>query len=85
MIKIVLADSHPIVHKGVKAVFKNSTEISVVGKALKADDLFKIIEKKIVDIIVLELDLYESEGLTVLRRIKRRISWYSCAHLLKSA
>jgi two-component system invasion response regulator UvrY len=70
VIKIVLADSHPIVHKGVKAVFKNSTEISVVGKALKADDLFKIIEKKIIDIIVLELDLYESEGLTVLRRIK---------------
>ena len=70
MIKIVLADSHPIVHKGVKAVFKNSTEISVVGKALKADDLFKIIEKKIIDIIVLELDLYESEGLTVLRQIK---------------
>ena len=28
MIKVVLADSHPIVHKGVKAVFKNSTEIS---------------------------------------------------------
>ena len=70
MIKVVLADSHPIVHKGVKAVFKNSTEISIVGKALKADDLFKIIEKKIIDIIVLELDLYESEGLTVLRRIK---------------
>ena len=40
MIKVVLADSHPIVHKGVKAVFKNSTEISIVGKALKADDLF---------------------------------------------
>ena len=38
MIKIILADSHPIVHKGVKAVFKKFTEISVVGKALKADD-----------------------------------------------
>lgn len=70
MIKVVVADSHPIVHKGIKAVFKASTEISISGKALNADDLFKVIDKKIVDIIILELDLYESDGLKVLRQIK---------------
>lgn len=70
MIKVVVADSHPIVHKGIKAVFKASTEISISGKALNADDLFKVIEKKIVDIIILELDLYESDGLKILRQIK---------------
>ncbi len=70
MIKVVVADSHPIVHKGIKASFKNSTEISISGKALGADDLFDILERKIVDIIILELDLYKSDGLAVLRRIK---------------
>ena len=70
MIKVVVADSHPIVHKGVKASFKNSTEISITGKALVPDDLFDILERNMVDIIILELDLQKSDGLAVLRRIK---------------
>ena len=70
MIKVVVADSHPIIHKGIKASFKNSTEISITGKALVPDDLFDILERKMVDIIILELDLQKSDGLAVLRRIK---------------
>ena len=70
MIKVVVADSHPIIHKGIKASFKNSTEISITGKALFPNDLFDILERKMVDIIILELDLQKSDGLAVLRRIK---------------
>jgi len=70
MIKIVVADSHPIVHKGIKAYFRDSTEISIVGKALTASELFSYLESKMVDVVVLEMDLYKSDGLAVLRRIK---------------
>ncbi|MBT7458810.1 MAG: response regulator transcription factor [Flavobacteriaceae bacterium] len=70
MIKIVVADSHPIVHKGIKAYFRDSTEISIVGKALTASELFSCLESKMVDVVVLEMDLYKSDGLAVLRRIK---------------
>ncbi|MCH1385160.1 MAG: response regulator transcription factor [Flavobacteriaceae bacterium] len=70
MIKIVVADSHPIVHKGIKAYFSDSTEISIVGKALTARELFSCLESKMVDVIVLEMDLHKSDGLAVLRRIK---------------
>ena len=68
MIKIVVADSHPIVHKGIKAYFHDSTEISIVGKALTASELFSCLESKMVDVVVLEMDLYKSDGLAVLRR-----------------
>ena len=70
MIKVVVADSHPIIHKGIKACFKNSTEISITGKALIPDELFDILDRKMVDIIILELDLQKSDGLAVLRHIK---------------
>lgn len=70
MIKIVVADSHPIVHKGIKAYFGDSTEIAIVGKALTARELFSCLESKMVDVVVLEMDLYKSDGLAVLRRIK---------------
>jgi len=66
----VVADSHPIIHKGIKACFKNSTEISINGKALIPDDLFDILDRKMVDIIILELDLQKLDGLAVLRQIK---------------
>jgi DNA-binding NarL/FixJ family response regulator len=70
VIKVVIADSHPIIHKGIKACFKNSTEISITGKALIPDDLFDILDQKMVDIIILELDLQKLDGLAVLRQIK---------------
>ena len=70
MIKVVVADSHPIIHKGIKACFKNSTEISITGKALIPDDLFDILDRKMVDIIILDLDLQKLDGLAVLRHIK---------------
>ena len=56
--------------KGLRPVFKNSTEISITGKALIPDDLFDILDRKMVDIIILELDLQKSDGLAVLRHIK---------------
>ena len=55
--------------KGLRLVL-NSTEISITGKALVPDDLFDILDRKMVDIIILELDLQKSDGLAVLRCIK---------------
>ena len=72
MIHVLVADAFPIVHKGIKAVFKNSTEISISGKAFSTEDLFEQLEKKHIDIIILELDLPTSDGITALRIIKNR-------------
>ena len=57
MIRVFVADAHPIVHKGLKAVFRNSNEISIVGKGLHYRDLVDHLGSKKVDIVVIEIEL----------------------------
>ena len=70
MIRVFVADAHPIVHKGLKAVFRNSNEIRIVGKGLHYSDLVDHLGSKNVDIVVLEIELPGFEDIRTLRRLK---------------
>lgn len=73
MIKICLADNHPIVHYGIKSYFKDNSEISIVGHAEDYNTLEDILSKKSIDIIILDLDL---EGLSSINLIKGLVKEY---------
>lgn len=70
MIKVLVADPHIIVHKGIKAVFRNSTEISIVGKVTNDEDLYAFLDDNLVDIVIMELDFSAVDGLSILKKIK---------------
>tara|TARA_Y200000002_G_C22600869_1_gene629487 strand:- start:377 stop:1012 length:636 start_codon:yes stop_codon:yes gene_type:complete len=70
MIRVFVADAHPIVHKGLKAVFRNSNEIRIVGKGLHYRDLVDYLRSKKVDIVVLEIELPGFEEIRTLRKLK---------------
>lgn len=70
MIRVFVADAHPIVHKGLKAVFRNSNEISIVGKGLHYRDLVDQLGSKKVDIVLIEIELPGFEDIRTLRRLK---------------
>jgi DNA-binding NarL/FixJ family response regulator len=72
MIKVLIADPHIIVHKGIKAVFRNSTEISIIGKVTNEQDLYAYLEEKLVDIVIMELDFFNVDGLSILKKIKKQ-------------
>lgn len=73
MIKICLADNHPIVHYGIKSYFKDNSEISIVGHAEDFNTLEDILNKKSVDIVILDLDL---EGLSSINLVKSMVKDY---------
>lgn len=73
MIKMCLADNHPIVHYGIKSYFKDNSEISIVGHAEDFTTLEDILNKKSVDIVILDLDL---EGLSSINLIKGMVKDY---------
>lgn len=70
MIRVFIADPHPIIHKGLKAVFRNSNEISIVGKGLRYLDMLDFLNSKKVDVVILELELPGFEEIRTLRRLK---------------
>lgn len=79
MIKVCLADNHPIVHYGIKSYFKESSEVSIVGHAENFQALEDILSKKAVDIVILDLDL---EGLSSINLVKSMVKDYPTTKLV---
>lgn len=74
MIKVCLADNHPVVQFGVKSYFKDNSDISLVGVVSNLDDLDEMLKKKSMDVLVLDLEL---DGLSSINVVKSFIRDYS--------
>jgi len=71
MIKVLVADNHPIVRAGLNSVIKSSKTADVVGNVSTTSELFNFLSKEKVDIILLEMDIPEINGITALRKLKK--------------
>ena len=72
MIRVFVADNHPIIYKGIKAVFRNSTEINIAGKGYHYRDLVDFLRTKKASIVLLELELPGFEGIHLLQELKKQ-------------
>ncbi len=70
MIKLLIADNHPITRKGLEVLFSASPNIKVVGSVDDGEAILEFIKKNPVDIILTEADFPKLNGLTVLRYLK---------------
>ncbi|WP_343590030.1 response regulator transcription factor, partial [Flavobacterium sp.] len=67
MIKVCLADNHPVTHFGVKSYFKDHDQISIVANVGNFSMVRDILQTKEIDILILDLEL---EGLSSIFEIK---------------
>jgi DNA-binding NarL/FixJ family response regulator len=67
MIKVCLADNHPIIHIGIESYFKDHTDISVVANATNFTEVKDILLKTAIDVLILDIEL---EGFYSLVEIK---------------
>jgi len=72
MIKILIADNHPIVRMGVKQVLEPVSDIDVIADASTTTELFNKLEIYTPDVILLEMDIPEINGIATLRKIKKQ-------------
>jgi len=70
MIKLCLADNHPVVHYGMKSFFGDNPQISFVGVVNNLESLLDVLSKKSADVAVVDLEL---EGLTSISSVKSLI------------
>lgn len=71
MIKVLIADNHPIIRMGVKHVLDSASGIKVVDSASTTEELFQKLEKITPDVVMLEMDIPEINGIATLRKIKK--------------
>ena len=57
MIKVLIADNHPIIRMGVKHVLDSAAGFKVVESASTTDELFEKLEKVTPDVVMLEMDI----------------------------
>ena len=70
MIKLLIADHHPIIRKGLELLFSASSNIQIVANLDDGEAIIDFVKKNPVDIILTEIDLPKLNGLTVLRILK---------------
>jgi DNA-binding NarL/FixJ family response regulator len=70
MIKILIADDHPIVRAGLKQMLAESADIEVAAEAGDGHELLKLIRKGGVDVVLLDISMPGLTGLDALKQIK---------------
>lgn len=70
MSSILLADHHPITMEGIVSLFSKNEDIKVIGQVNTGNELFKFLKNQIPDVLVMEIDLPQINGINALRTIK---------------
>ncbi|NNE03171.1 MAG: response regulator transcription factor [Eudoraea sp.] len=71
MIKLLIADNHPIVRLGIKEVLNTVPDFDVIADVSTTTELFNSLQKIQPDVIVLEMDIPEINGIATLRKLKK--------------
>lgn len=78
MIKIVIADDHPVVSNGLKSLIEQDLQMKVIGLAESSTDLFDLLKEKKCDVIVVDYSMPGSQklpdGMEMLRQLRMKHS-----------
>lgn len=69
-IKIVLADDHVLVRKGIRAMLESDAEMEVVGEASNGQEALEAARTLKPDILVLDIRMPQMDGLEAAARVK---------------
>ncbi|BDW91674.1 MULTISPECIES: response regulator transcription factor [Flavobacteriaceae] len=70
MIKVLIADNHPVVRLGIKKVLESSTDIEIIADVSTTEELFNTLKNLTPDVVILEMDIPEINGIATLRKMK---------------
>ena len=70
MTRIVIADDHAVVRKGLRLILADAGGIEVAGEAASADELLAFLRLQRTDAVILDVALGERDGIEVLKHVR---------------
>ena len=67
---VFIADNHPVTRKGITCMLKKNENFSIIGKASNAEELYESLRTNTPDILIMEIDIPQINGINALRNIK---------------
>ncbi|SFB72596.1 two component transcriptional regulator, LuxR family [Zunongwangia mangrovi] len=72
MIRVIIAEDHLAVADGVLAYFKYHDTISIIGHAKNGEELVKLVEKNIPDVVLVDIRMPVMDGVEAAKLIKAK-------------
>src|SRR5690348_2621557 len=72
MIRVLIADSFPVVRAGLRSILSSSSDIQIVGEAQDGNEAIERTLELLPDVVLTELKLPNSDGVSVLRTLHTR-------------
>ncbi|NBL64737.1 response regulator [Flavobacterium sp. NST-5] len=70
MIKVCIADNHPVVHFGLKSYFRDR-DITILAHVENYDELEEVLANKNIEILILDLELKGLSSINLVKSMKR--------------
>ncbi|MBZ0203015.1 MAG: response regulator transcription factor [Ignavibacteria bacterium] len=72
MIKVMIADDHSVVRRGIKQILSEETDIRVLGEAENSEEIFEQLYIQDWDVLILDITMPGKSGLDALIELKLR-------------
>jgi DNA-binding NarL/FixJ family response regulator len=70
VIKIFIADDHEVVRRGLRTILSEHSDLSIAGEATNGNEVLKKVKKIKVDVMLLDFEMPEKNGLDTLIELK---------------
>lgn len=71
-VRVVVADDHAIVRKGLRAAIEEEPSMNIVGEAGDGESALALVRQLHPDVVVLDIDMPKLDGLAVARELTRQ-------------
>ena len=72
MLRILIADDHPIVRRGLMQILSDEADIAIVEEAQNAREVLELVRQQNWDAVVLDITMPGRGGLDTLKELKRQ-------------
>ena len=72
MINVLIADDHALIREGLKKTLSDEPDMKLIGEANNVAELFKQLERLVVNIVLLDITMPGESGLDALKELRQK-------------